>query len=83
VDETRLKASSFGENKPWVVKQEGQDKHPFLKVGDVLSKAFIYKLSVEKQKQVAMQMNRRTEVKIERIDKDQNSKSIKSKRSKR
>ncbi|MFT5750316.1 MAG: peptidoglycan-associated lipoprotein, partial [Ancylomarina sp.] len=41
VDETRLKASSFGENKPWVVKQEGQDKHPFLKVGDVLSKAFI------------------------------------------
>ena len=83
VDETRLKALSFGESKPWVVKQEGQDKHPFLKVGDVLSKAFIYKLSVEKQKQVAMQMNRRAEVKIERIDKDKNSKSIKSKRSKR
>ena len=74
VDASRLKALSFGENKPWVVKQVGQDKYPFLKVGDVLSKTFIYKLSDEKQKKVAMQMNRRTEIKIERIDKDLNSK---------
>ena len=69
VDGSRLKALSFGEDKPWVVKQEGQDKYPFLKVGDVLSKAFIYKLKDEKQKEVAMQMNRRTEIKIERINK--------------
>jgi len=69
VDGSRLKALSFGEDKPWVVKQEGQDKYPFLKVGDVLSKAFIYKLKDEKQKEVAMQMNRRTEMKIERINK--------------
>lgn len=64
VSGSRLKALSFGENKPWVVKQEGQDKYNFLKVGDVLSKAFIYKLADEKQKEVAMQMNRRTEVKL-------------------
>jgi len=83
VDRTRLKALSFGEDKPWVVKQEGQDEYPFLKVGDVLSKAFIYKLKDEKQKQVAMQMNRRTEVKIERIDKKSESRSDRSKRSKR
>lgn len=74
VSGSRLKALSFGENKPWVVKQEGQDKYNFLKVGDVLSKAFIYKLADEKQKEVAMQMNRRTEVKIERIDKANRSK---------
>lgn len=83
VDKMRLKALSFGENKPWVVKQVGQDKYPFLKVGDVLNKSFIYKLSDEKQKKVAMQMNRRTEIQIERIAKDLNSKSIKSKGSKR
>jgi len=69
VDPIRLKALSFGETKPWVVKQEGQSKHSFLKVGDVLSKAFIYKLVDEKQKEVAMQMNRRTEIKIERLEK--------------
>jgi len=69
VDPVRLKALSFGETKPWVVKQEGQSKHSFLKVGDVLSKAFIYKLVDEKQKEVAMQMNRRTEIKIERLEK--------------
>ncbi len=68
VDGSRLKALSFGESKPWVVKQEGQDKYPFLKVGDVLTKAFIDKLSSEKEKEVAMQMNRRTEIKIERIE---------------
>lgn len=83
VDSTRLKALSFGETKPWVVKQEGQDKYPFLKVGDVLSKAFIYKLSNEKQKQVAMQMNRRTEIRIERIDKKPKARFNRSKRSKR
>lgn len=80
VDENRLKALSFGENKPWVVKQEDQDKYPFLKVGDVLNKAFIYKLPTEKQKQVAMQMNRRTEIKIERIYKKPKSRFDKSKR---
>ena len=80
VDDSRLKALSFGETKPWVVKQEGQDKYSFLKVGDVLSKAFIYKLSNEEDKQVAMQMNRRTEVKIERIDKKADSRSKRSKR---
>ena len=66
-DKNRLKALSFGESKPWVVKQEGQDKYPFLKVGDVLNEAFINRLSAEKQKDIAMQMNRRTEIKIERI----------------
>jgi len=83
VDGSRLKALSFGESKPWVVKQEGQDKYPFLKVGDILSKAFIYKLSDEKDKQVAMQMNRRTEIRIERIDKKSESRTNRSKRSKR
>jgi len=34
----------------------------------------------EKEKNVAMQMNRRTEIKIERIDEDKKPKSIKSKR---
>ncbi len=72
VDGSRLKALSFGESKPWVVKQVGQDKYPFLKVGDVMSKTFIDKLSDKKHKEVAMQMNRRTEIKIERIDQDKN-----------
>ena len=74
VDASRLKALSFGESKPWVVKQVGQDKYPFLKVGDILNKAFIYKLANDKEKNVAMQMNRRTEIKIERIDKAKRSK---------
>jgi len=73
VSQNRLKALSYGEGRPWVVKQEGQDKYPFLKVGDVLSEAFIDKLATEEQKQVALQMNRRTEVKIERIDKQPKS----------
>ncbi|MCZ4695784.1 hypothetical protein DWB61_14105 [Ancylomarina euxinus] len=83
VDRSRLKALSFGETKPWVVKQEGQDKYPFLKVGDILNKAFIYKLVNEEDKQVAMQMNRRTEIKIERINKESESRTDRSKRSKR
>ncbi|RXQ88119.1 hypothetical protein EO244_15375 [Ancylomarina salipaludis] len=83
VASARLKALSYGENKPWVVKQEGQDKYPFLKVGDVLSKEFIDKLSSDEQKQVALQMNRRTEIKIKRIDKKPKSGFERSKRSKR
>ena len=83
VDSARLKALSYGENKPWVVKQEGQDKYPFLKVGDVLSKEFIDGLSTDEQKQVALQMNRRTEIKIKRIDKKSKSRFDRSKRSKR
>ncbi|MRT94468.1 OmpA family protein [Ancylomarina sp. 16SWW S1-10-2] len=82
-DKNRLRALSFGESKPWVVKQEGQDKYSFLKVGDVLSEAFINKLSDEKQKEVAMQMNRRTEIKIERIVKNKRSKYISPKRLRR
>ena len=51
VNASRLKALSFGENKPWVVKQVGQDKYPFLRVGDVLDKAFIYKLANVKREE--------------------------------
>ncbi len=83
VDNSRLRALNFGEDRPWVVKHEGEDKHAFLKVGDVLDKAFIYKLSDEKQKKVAMQMNRRTEIRIERIKKKPKTRSKRSKRYRR
>lgn len=69
VDRNRLKALSYGENKPWVVKQVGQDNYPFLKVGDVMSKEFIDKLTSEEEKQVVMQLNRRTEILIRKIEK--------------
>ncbi len=60
----RIEAVGYGESVPFTVTAKVAEKYPFLKEGDVLTEDFINKLETEEQKEIAHQLNRRTEFKI-------------------
>ncbi len=64
----RLTAKGYGESSPKVVDDEIASQNSFLKVGTVLSEQFINSLPNEEQKEIAHQINRRTEFKVLRTD---------------
>ena len=64
VDGARIRAVGYGENVPQTVSNKVAFDHPFLYVGDVLTPVYIDSLVTEEQKEVAHQINRRTEFKI-------------------
>ncbi len=64
----RLVAKGYGENSPATVSKEDAKKHDFLKENDTLSEDYINKLASDEQKEVAHQLNRRTELKVLRTD---------------
>lgn len=64
IDKKRLTAKGYGANKPKVVDQKYADLHSFLKIGDVLTPAFIQNLTEKSQQEVCHQINRRTEFKV-------------------
>lgn len=64
----RLTAKGYGESTPKVVTEEIQADAPFLKLGATLSESYINSLSSEEQKEIAHQVNRRTEFKVLRTD---------------
>jgi peptidoglycan-associated lipoprotein len=64
----RLVAKGYGESTPKVVDSEIAGTNPFLKVGTTLSEQYINSLANDEQREIAHQINRRTEFKVLRTD---------------
>jgi len=64
----RLTAKGYGEDEPKVVTRKLAAKYAFLKEKDVLNEDFINHLSSTEEKEIAHQVNRRTEFKVIRTD---------------
>ena len=64
----RLTARGYGESSPKVVDSEISGQYPFLRTGAALTEQYINSLSTEEQKEIAHQINRRTEFKVLRVD---------------
>jgi peptidoglycan-associated lipoprotein len=64
----RLTAKGYGESKPKVVDAAIVALDPFLKLGTTLSEQYINSLANDEQKEIAHQINRRTEFMVLRID---------------
>jgi len=60
----RLVAKGYGESQPVLVSVKIAEKYPFLKEGDLLNEDFINHLSTTEQKEIAHQLNRRTQFKV-------------------
>ena len=68
IDPERLSAKGYGESSPKVVDAEIAAQNSFLKTGTPLSEQFINTLATEEQKEIAHQINRRTEFRVLRTD---------------
>jgi peptidoglycan-associated lipoprotein len=64
----RLTARGYGESKPKVVDTAIAAQNPFLKSGETLTEQYINSLANDEQREIAHQINRRTEFKVLRID---------------
>lgn len=60
----RLTAKGFGETEPRTITKEIAAQYPAFKEGDILTEAYINKLSDNKKKEDAHQLNRRTEFSV-------------------
>jgi peptidoglycan-associated lipoprotein len=68
IEPARLSAKGYGESSPKVVDAAIAAQNPFLKVGTTLSELYINSLANDEQKEIAHQINRRTEFRVLRID---------------
>ena len=68
IEPGRLSAKGYGESSPKVVDPDIVSQWPFLKNGTTLSESFINTLATEEQKEIAHQINRRTEFRVLRTD---------------
>jgi len=68
VEPERLSAKGYGESSPKVVDASIVAQAPFLKTGTTLSEQYINSLPSEEQKEIAHQVNRRTEFRVLRTD---------------
>ncbi|HNW56604.1 MAG TPA: OmpA family protein [Bacteroidales bacterium] len=68
IEPERLSAKGYGESSPKVVDSEIAGQNPFLKSGVTLTEQYINTLANEEQKEIAHQINRRTEFKVLRTD---------------
>jgi peptidoglycan-associated lipoprotein len=64
----RLIAKGYGESQPRKLSKKIIGSNSFLKEGDILNEEFINKLPTDEQKEIAHQINRRTEFKVIRED---------------
>jgi len=64
IESDRLSAKGYGESSPKVVDSEIASQWSFLKNGTTLSETFINTLANEEQKEIAHQINRRTEFRV-------------------
>jgi peptidoglycan-associated lipoprotein len=64
----RLTAVGYGESTPKIVDSSIASENPFLKEGTVLTEQFINTLPNDEQKEIAHQINRRTEFRVLRVD---------------
>lgn len=60
----RIQATGYGEKVPQTVSAKVAAQHSFLKEGDILTEEYIDALATEEQKEIAHQLNRRTEFQI-------------------
>jgi peptidoglycan-associated lipoprotein len=68
IDLERLLAKGYGKSSPKVVDAEIAAQYPFLKAGTQLTEQFVNGLANDEQKEIAYQINRRTEFKVLRTD---------------
>lgn len=68
IEAQRLSPRGYGESTPKVVDATIIAQNPFLKVGSILTEQYINSLSDEEQKEIAHQINRRTEFRVLRTD---------------
>jgi peptidoglycan-associated lipoprotein len=68
VDQARLSPRGYGESSPKVVDAETASLYPFLREGINLTEVFINSLADDEQKEIAHQINRRTEFRVLRTD---------------
>jgi peptidoglycan-associated lipoprotein len=64
----RLTAKGYGKSSTKIVDSAIAAQYPFLKVGTQLTEQFVNSLSNDEQKEIAHQINRRTEFKVLRTD---------------
>jgi peptidoglycan-associated lipoprotein len=64
----RLSPKGYGESTPKVVDSEIAKQNPFLKAATPLTEQYINSLANDEQKEIAHQINRRTEFKVMRTD---------------
>ena len=64
----RLSPRGYGESTPKVVDAEISGQNPFLREGASLTEQYIESLATEEQKEIAHQINRRTEFRVLRTD---------------
>ncbi len=64
IDRDRIVAKGYGETQPQTVSAKVAGQHDFLNEGDVLTIDFIEALETEEEKEIAHELNRRTEFKI-------------------
>ncbi len=68
IEPERLAAKGYGESSPKIVDDEIAAQSPFLKTGTTLTEQFINSLASDEQKEIAHQINRRTEFRVLRTD---------------
>jgi peptidoglycan-associated lipoprotein len=68
IEAERLSARGYGESTPKTVDAAIIAQNPFLKAGSILSEQYINSLAGEEQKEIAHQINRRTEFRVLRTD---------------
>jgi peptidoglycan-associated lipoprotein len=68
IDPDRLVARGYGKSTPKVVDDEIAELNPFLRSGTTLTEQFINSLANDEQREIAHQINRRTEFRVLRTD---------------
>ena len=68
IEGERLMPKGYGESEPKVVDTEIAQQNPFLKESAALTEQFINNLADDEQKEIAHQINRRTEFRVLRTD---------------
>ena len=68
IEAERLSARGYGESTPKTVDAAVIAQNPFLKAGSILTEQYINSLAGEEQKEIAHQINRRTEFRVLRTD---------------
>jgi peptidoglycan-associated lipoprotein len=68
IDPDRLSARGYGKSTPRVVDDEIAAQNPFLRVGTTLTEEYIDSLANDEQREIAHQINRRTEFRVLRTD---------------
>jgi peptidoglycan-associated lipoprotein len=68
IEPERLSPKGYGESSPKVVDTETNSQYPFLKTGTTLTEQYINTLPTDEQKEIAHQINRRTEFRVLRTD---------------